>query len=326
MPPSRFEQELQHTITPLTATSLKSRGITQARLGGKAWRRIGQGLYLPSAEVNAGAPIPTAQRVLNARPLLAADAALGGWAAAYVLGVDWLDGMDPWTRQLLPIDLVGTSRRQSHDLIRYRFARQKPRVIIRHGIPITAPLQTAADGARWAGTVEEALVFLDAMVRFEVVGPRRLLAHLDRLKSLQGLGHARAAARLTRPNVWSPWESGLRYCYRIQAGLPEPLINVRLFDDDGVFLGNPDLFDPDAALGVEFDGEHHRDRHQHRRDNIREERFESVGVTVVRADSLDLRWRKRPSLIRRMIDGYHRGQRRDRSHDRWMIDPSGGYE
>ena len=107
----------------------------------------------------------------------------------------------------------------------------------------------------------------------------------------------------------------------IEAGFPEPLLNVRIFDEEGVLLGHPDLFDLEAALAIEFDGADHRDRAQHRRDNIREEKFEDAGVTVVRTDSLDLRPVHRRATLARILDGYNRGLRRDRRHDRWVVDP-----
>lgn len=159
------------------------------------------------------------------------------------------------------------------------------------------------------------------MLRFGNISIRAVRDHLATLRSVHGLEQARTAADLMRTEVWSPQESRLRYCYQIDAGLPRPILNVRVFDDDGVLIGHPDLFDPEAALATEFDGAHHRDREQHRKDNIREEHFESVGVTVVRSDSLDLRPRHRRQLIHRMQDGHRRGLRRNRTNDRWLLDP-----
>lgn len=159
------------------------------------------------------------------------------------------------------------------------------------------------------------------MLQFRQVSIRALRERFTSLHAVHGLEQARAALDLARTNVWSPRESRLRYCYEVEAGLPPALLNVRVFDDDGILIGHPDLFDPEAALATEFDGAQHRDREQHRRDNIRDERFESVGVTVVRSDGLDLRPRHRRQLIHRMQDGHRRGLNRNRTHDRWVLDP-----
>ncbi|MBA3311659.1 MAG: DUF559 domain-containing protein [Nocardioidaceae bacterium] len=68
----------------------------------------------------------------------------------------------------------------------------------------------------------------------------------------------------------------------------------------------PDLLDPDAGLVTEFDGRAHRKRRQHRADNVREEALEALGLTVVRADSLDMLWH-RDELDARLQQGHGRG-------------------
>ncbi|QDP98205.1 hypothetical protein FOE78_21920 [Microlunatus elymi] len=135
---------------------------------------------------------------------------------------------------------------------------------------------------------------------------------------LHGAEQAVRASAWAEPGIESPWETRLRICYRQQAGLPAPLINQPIFDLEGRFLGEPDLFDPEAAVATEFDGEYHRDRFQHRADNLREEVLEEANVTVQRIDSLDL-IRDRMPLIERLQRGHRRGTRRDRRLDSWTL-------
>lgn len=116
----------------------------------------------------------------------------------------------------------------------------------------------------------------------------------------------------------SPWESRLRMFYVLTARLPRPLVNRPIFDFDGRFVGKPDLFDPEAGLVTEFDGQDHRSRRQHRADNIREEKLEGVNLVVSRVDSLDLRTRL--ALSDRLQARYRQGLQRDRSHDRWTLE------
>lgn len=66
-------------------------------------------------------------------------------------------------------------------------------------------------------------------------------------------------------------------------------MNPPVFDLAGNFLGIVDLLDVEAGLALEFDGQAHRLRGQHRHDNIREERLEHANLVVCRVDSLDLR-------------------------------------
>ena len=71
----------------------------------------------------------------------------------------------------------------------------------------------------------------------------------------------------------------------VEVGLPRPEVNLPVFDREGRLLGIPDLLWPDAALVLEYDGSGHRDRRQHRDDNVREELLECAGLTVVRVQT-----------------------------------------
>jgi hypothetical protein len=107
--------------------------------------------------------------------------------------------------------------------------------------------------------------------------------------------------------------------YMLKACLPRPLVNRPVFYLGGKFLGIPDLLDPDAGLACEFDGQDHRQRRQHRNDNLREEGLEEANLVVSRVDSLDLRYPM--PLIDRLRAAHARGLARDRGRDRWTIHP-----
>src|SRR5918998_1352094 len=127
------------------------------------------------------------------------------------------------------------------------------------------------------------------------------------------------SARCERP--WrgsaSPCESRLRMFYQRQAGLPRPAVNVPIFDLEERLLGIADLFDEEAGLVTEFDGQDHRQRRQHQADNIREERLETTNLTVCRVDSLDLR--QPVPLAERLRARRTQGMRRNRPHDQWTV-------
>ena len=252
---SRFERELPTVIAPRQVAELRDQGISRGLLRGRSWQRIRYGLYLPverNLPVDGTPPAeecPT-QRIVNAASLLAPGMAIGGWAAAYALGADWLDGRDSWTGALWPVDLVGdTVKRRSSPDVKYRYA-DPGKVVVRQGIRFTRPLRTTVDGTRWATSDEEALVFADAMVHAGLITPTALLRYVGGLRGSYRIGRARVAAEMARGNVRSPWESRLRYCYLIEAGLPQPLLNVGVFNDEGLLLGYPDLFDPESALMI----------------------------------------------------------------------------
>jgi hypothetical protein len=173
-----------------------------------AWRRTTRGYFVLST-----IPDSTAQRILDIAPLIPTGGALAGWAAAYVSGVDVLDGLDPFTlaRQPLPIHLGHDLGRMSLPQVRY--VRQRLPATDRqicYGLSVTTPLRTAFDGGRWAPNLVEAVVFLD-----QVAHARRLdVAQLDQWCTpgarWPGVKQLRRALLLADSATASPWETRLR--------------------------------------------------------------------------------------------------------------------
>lgn len=279
-----FARELGRTVPPRPRTELLAAGVSPRSLASGRWRQVAHGWHLPAEVVESAA-----QRIVQAATVVP-EACLSGWAAAYVLGADALDGRDPFTGARQPVRLLrapGGSNRHVPGTRCVRGVLDPASVVLQHGIRLTAPLRTAEDLAREAANLTEAVVALDVLVRAGVVRQGMLEAGLGALVGGRGAQQARAAAALCRSGVRSPWETRLRL-FVLELGLPEPLVNVAVFDLAGNFLGAPDLLDVEAGLAIEFDGAGHRERKQHREDNVREEGFERGGLVVARADSLDL--------------------------------------
>ncbi len=296
--------------------------MTRSVLAGPRWRRTSRGFYVPADDEGRtdpeATPTPT-QRILDVTLLVPKAGAIGGWAAAFVCGVDHLDGRDPYLMAPLPILVYQGKDTGRQTIAGVTFSREQlpPSDVEQlHGTTWTTRLRTAFDGGRLAPCLAEGVAFVDACAHHRLVDLEELGAYTADHPRWRGVEQARLAVSLADPAARNPWESRLRMCYMLEADLPRPEVNRPLFDRDGNLLGMPDLLDEEAALAVEFDGEGHRRRRQHRGDNVREEGFESAGLTVVRADSLDLR-DHRPELIRRLHSGRHRGLRRDRGYDSW---------
>lgn len=309
-------------------TALAERGLLRGTLRGRSWRRVVPGFYVP---YDAGIVIEnvagkqqrrriTTQRILDATPLLGGEAALGTWAAAYIHGADWLDGRDPHTMAELPLDIIARRlKRRSTNGIAYHCSRlDAPDTWTRDGILITSPRRTTFDGARWATSLEEAVVFVDTMLAFNKIRLADLSGYATEHAGWTGVNQALAACVLSRPGVKSGWETRLRMCWTRDVGLPEPLVNVPIFSRGGDFLGEADLFDPESGLVGEYDGSQHREVAQHHSDNIREEKFESANLLVVRADKVDIR-DERELLRHRLRASHRRGQLRDRNQDDWTL-------
>jgi len=328
VPKSAWKGELESAVRPAGVWDLARREIGRGKLRGRSWRKVAPGFYVPQTAGwrietpgEDGPQLCTGQRILDATALLAADSALGGWAAAYVLGGDWLDGLDPYTMKDLPLDIAAPSlKRRSTSTITYRYSQLTTTdVWVRDGIRVTAPRRTTFDGARWARSLEEAVVFIDTMAAFGLIRIADITAYASQHSGWLGVGQVLDACRIARAGVKSGWETRLRMCWTRDLGLPEPLVNVPIFNAAGEHLGTADLFDPESGLVGEYDGHQHREIRQHHSDNIREEKFEAANLVVVRSDTIDLR-EQRAQLGRRLQDGYRRGQRRDRRRDDWTLE------
>lgn len=308
-----FARALPRAVRARTRSELLACGVSPRALAGPGWRQVAHGWHVP-----AGAAVSTTQRIVEATSM-APLGRVSGWAAAYVLGADALDGQDPFSgaRQAVRVVLPsGASYRSVPGLRCVRAELDTSETEARHGFGVTTGVRTAFDLAREASDLTEAVVALDTLIRAGLFKIQPLQQKLVEADGARGVRQARLAAGLCRPGVRSPWETRLRM-FVLELGLPEPQVNVPVFDLDGQFLGTPDLLDVDAGFALEFDGAGHRERDQHRRDNVREERFERGGLVVARADSLDLR-AHRPELGRRILaaraDAVH--NRRPR---RWTI-------
>jgi G:T-mismatch repair DNA endonuclease (very short patch repair protein) len=106
----------------------------------------------------------------------------------------------------------------------------------------------------------------------------------DRVDAYRGRGKRRAAAALERirEGAESRPETLVRLAL-VDAGLPEPEVNVDIHDEAGRFLGRGDLVYRRWRLVVEYDGDQHRvDTMQFDRDVRRLDDLAAAGWRVIR--------------------------------------------
>lgn len=246
-----YQDELDAVIRPRTSASLRKGGLSKHLLDGPRFRRSTPGRYVP-----AGVEVSPAQRIVEAAAHMPAGAALGGWAAGYALGADRLDGLD---RHLEPQPVVMCVRDALHRVSTpaVRYVRPKladDDLVDIGGISFTGAVRTAADLACWAADEVEAVVVLDVLLEAGVLDAAKLRLVRSKLVRRRGAAQAGIAVGLARAGVRSPGESRLRMAYVLGVGAPTPLINPRVTDEGGVFLGIPDLLDPEGGLVLEYDG------------------------------------------------------------------------
>lgn len=320
---NRVERDLVESSRPRAYADLVASGTTPYALRTSRWERTSRGLY-----VVGGTARSAVQRVVSAAGLMPPEGLIGGWAAALVLGADFVDGFDQGRREL-PVDVLlppGIHRLHVPGVRYRRVGLAAEERAVAGGLRVTSPLRTAVDLACWATSVTEATVALDLML---AAGLGRADLGTAHLHGRRGAVQARTAIARARAGSRSPGETRVRLLYLDEAPGARLLLNPTLLDAYGRVVAMPDVFDEEAGVALEYDGaswdaeraDGHLDPAQHREDNVREEAMERLGAIVVRVGSADVGPHRRQTAYRfrqARLDGLAR----DRGRDRWILRPN----
>ena len=93
-----------------------------------------------------------------------------------------------------------------------------------------------------------------------------------------GVRRLREALTLVRTDAWSPRESRVR-CILVEASLPEPELNIDVYDEHGGFIACVDLAYPGRKVAVEYHGIWHSSTYAH--DVERIARLRAAGWIVI---------------------------------------------
>jgi hypothetical protein len=284
---------------------------------GPLWRRPHHGVlaWVGSDEDDPRQRILAASAAVDGLPL-------AGWAAAYLHGATELDGQANDGTALPVLFCPGTSgaRRPRPGLQPWRSTLEPRDVVQIDRIPCTSLNRTAFDLARQADSLHDAVADLDVMLRSTKLSQPDLAKYIERQGRRWGVVQARGALMLLDPFALSRPESRLRVLWVEDAGLPRPLVNAAVYDKvSGRRIGAPDLLDPESGLASEYDGDYHWELGQSTADNRRQERLESLGLTIVRVTALDMH--DPATLVQRLQEGYVRARRVRRRN--WWV-PRGG--
>jgi hypothetical protein len=117
----------------------------------------------------------------------------------------------------------------------------------------------------------------------------------------RGCRRLREAAALLRIGAASPWESRARVAFA-GWGLPEPDLNVDLYDAYGRWLARPDFVWREKRVVGEYDGDQHRtDRRAWQYERERRAGLEDEGWTYVEMTSLSLTAARESAALRRRL-------------------------
>lgn len=152
----------------------------------------------------------------------------------------------------------------------------------------TSPLRTWFDLAGILG-LDDLVIAGDFLIRRR--NPLSTFAELDRFLSGKtgkpGYRNAMRARALMRANTDSPKETEVRLLLR-RHGLPEPGVNVPMFDAVGRWIQDPDMSYEQEKVVIQYDGAHHASAVQRRSDIFRDENAREAGWRVVVLTQADL--------------------------------------
>jgi very-short-patch-repair endonuclease len=152
-------------------------------------------------------------------------------------------------------------------------------------IPITTAARTLLDISGSLAPVTLELV-LDDAIRRGLINPKRLLSHLRARPNNGRCGVVRLTSlleeRVARPATGSGQETRFARLLR-RAGLPDPMMQYEIRDQDGAFVARVDFAYPHVRLAIEIDGyAHHSGRQQFEHDRRRQNRIVQLGWTPLR--------------------------------------------
>ncbi|MFQ4147787.1 DUF559 domain-containing protein [Arthrobacter sp. LAPM80] len=158
-------------------------------------------------------------------------------------------------------------------------------VVVRGGVALTSVQRTLVDVAPWL-TLDELVVVVDQIVcahdgtcvpfRLPIVGLDALQEYVVRHSGRRGMRRLKEAMVLARVGVDSPPETRLRLIIA-RSPLPEFEPNLKIMDDAGRPLVQPDLSCEEYRTCIEYDGNHHFTAEQQVKDHDRDYLTKSLG-------------------------------------------------
>jgi len=262
------------TRGPFTLGEARLAGLTAHQLQGKTWRRLGSGLH-----VLASLPEDPAAVLAAIARRLPPAAAFSGKTAA------WLHGLDVPPCSPIEVTISPDCGKSSLSGVTVRRAAlPRSELVVRRGVKATSVPRALNDLAIHLSLVE-AVIVADMALHLPLLTLAGLQTWISDHAGCRGVGRLRRVAELAEPAAESPMESRLRLLL-VLGGLPRPQAQVRLYNEDGQFLGRPDLYYPQRRLAIEFDGGTHRDSLV--ADNRRQNLILSAGIGLLRFCGADV--------------------------------------
>ncbi len=276
--PSELPPQLRNQ--PFTVAEARAAGLSRRRTRARDLVNPCHGVRVPA----------TTQSALMER-LRALTAVTGGVVSYLSAAVLWGFPLPASLANLAVVHLTSDPGRRAvryKDVVGHQQSLEPDEVVAGVWVSCTSPLRTWFD---LAGTLslDDLVMAGDFLLR-----RRNPLTTVDALDTFlagkrgkPGYRRAMRARALMRPNTDSPKETELRLLL-IRNGLPEPGVNIPIFDETGGWIQDPDLSYEKEKVAIQYDGAHHANPAQRRSDIFRDENARDGGWRVVVLTQTDL--------------------------------------
>ncbi|NYG59720.1 hypothetical protein BJ980_002643 [Nocardioides daedukensis] len=309
-------------VVPVPVDPAGIAGPTRGRSRGPHWRQSSPNRFVP-AHVDGTVPAQRIAEVLQQAP----SGVVTGWASLHLAGARWFEGRLADGRQRgVPVALGrGVARRSIPGGVVTRAILADDEVVLRHGIRCTGVHRAIFDEVVLLDDVRRGVEAIEMAFHAELTSRARLGAWLSTSPRRVGNRLVRQALELALEGAESPQETKMHLVWRLDAGLPTPMLNQNIFDLQGRFLARVDLLDPVAGVVGEYDGESHRATRSRRNDVRREgdlrraglEFFSVVAGELARPEHVvqRMRWAREKALSSALASKRHRA---------WALTPRNG--
>ena len=260
---------------PFTTAQARALGVSKSALRGSEWRHVFRDVW-----IHASVEDTVAIRVAAAKLVLGDEGFLCGLTAAWIYGIDVQDRRASLAWVGRP---TGSWRRVRAGCLIRELTVADDDLRLVDGAPVTTPVRTAFDCARWLSLVE-AVVVADALAHSGLITTAGFATYVGAHRGLRGVVQASRVAEVVEPLTESPMESRVRVLL-IKSGFGTPISQFEVRDDSGRFVGRADFAYPDQRIIVEYDGAQHWD--QRRADDRRRDAMRALGWTVIVASRSD---------------------------------------
>jgi hypothetical protein len=277
-PPSALPPQLRNR--PFTVAEARAAGLSRRRT------RAGD-LVKPYHGVRTAA---TGEDSLLER-LRALTAATGAVVSHLSAAVLWGFPLPLALENLAVVHLTGEPDRRAvryRGVVGHQQSLEPDEIVAGAWVSCTSPLRTWFDLAGILG-LDDLVIAGDFLLRRRnpLTTVDALDAFLAGKRGRPGYRRAMRARALMRANTDSPKETELRLLLT-RHGLPEPGINVPIFDGTGCWIQDPDLSYEQEKIAIQYDGGHHANPGQRRSDIFRDENARDAGWRVVVLTQTDL--------------------------------------